>query len=588
MAVVTGTILVLLSWAVAVVSCVGVGLVPSLLLSEGRWTARSLRAAMWWGLVLLTILIVGLSIALPLRSAAAAAVVLGAVTAASLVGIGMAVRARRHAQVQQSRRGLWPAVVALGVAAPVLYLALAALGPVTNYDTGLYHLGAIAYAGDFPAIPGLASLYFPFGYANAEFPLAAFLGNGPWAGEGFRLLNGLLFAMLGLDLLARAWRGRPGPGFFVLAAGAAAAFVPMVALSDYWVTSPNSDAAVLALTLVVSAYLVDVVWGSARWAADASVASALSVLLVMLRPTMAVYALSVIAVIAMVGWRRRHEGLRPLMAGGALIGAVIVLAGLVVTARDYVLSGWVQFPLSVHAFDVAWLAADPVESRTATLGAARNPADLWRAAEGWDWVGAWVGRLGSQWETYQVALLLLVAAGFALLAARSAAGGLRWRELLLAVAPSIVMSASWWAFTPPSFRFAWGPLFTLGTIPLGWSLARLDHGTRTQQAVGSPWQWLTAVALVVPTSLVVTFSLTTRFEWASLTQERTWAFGIPYVLAPVPSAATTSVTLNTGLTILQPVDSDQCWSAYPLCTPQLFSDIALRGVDISDGFVRVP
>ena len=60
----------------------------------------------------------------------------------------------------------------MALAAAVVYLAVAALGPVTNYDSGLYHLGAIRYAADFATIPGLANLYFPFGYGNAEFPLA--------------------------------------------------------------------------------------------------------------------------------------------------------------------------------------------------------------------------------------------------------------------------------------------------------------------------------------------------------------------------------------------------------------------------------
>ena len=90
-----------------------------------------------------------------------------------------------HRQLAQ-----WILLGSLAVA--VMYLAAAALGPVTNYDSWLYHLGAIKYAGDFATIPGLSNLYFPFGYNTSLYPLGAFLGNGPWAGGGYRLANGLI------------------------------------------------------------------------------------------------------------------------------------------------------------------------------------------------------------------------------------------------------------------------------------------------------------------------------------------------------------------------------------------------------------
>ncbi len=83
---------------------------------------------------------------------------------------------------------------------------------------------------------------------------------------------------------------RTSAGFFVLAVGTAAALVPMVALSDYWVTSPTSDSAVLALTLVGTAYLVDAVATDRGWATNAGTSIAISTLMVMLRPTMAVFA----------------------------------------------------------------------------------------------------------------------------------------------------------------------------------------------------------------------------------------------------------------------------------------------------------
>ncbi|MHB1066262.1 MAG: LIC_10190 family membrane protein [Candidatus Nanopelagicales bacterium] len=584
MLIASGTALVLATWSACVVALTLAGLAPSLVMTRGRWTPASARLAMWWGLFVLVTLIVALSAALPLGSAAAGAAVVVTTLALGLTGSLMAVRSRRRRRRAAVRRGWWLAALSVGAAVPVIYLAAAALGPVTNYDSGLYHLGAIRYAADFSAIPGLANLYFPLGYANAEFPLAAFLGNGPWAGVGFRLLNGLILALVVIDVLLRARAGRLGAGFFVLSTGLAAALVPMVALSDYWVTSPTSDSAVFALTLLAVAYLVDAVASHRNWLENGSVAVLVSVLIVMLRPTMVVFAATVVLVVVVAAVRARHiSSAGPVLGRAALVSGAVLIAAAVTLARDYVLSGWVLYPLSVHSFDVPWLALDPADTRNATLGNARNPSDLWNASEGWSWIGPWMERLPSQWETFEFALLAVIAVMMVSVAARCATGGLRWRAMVLAMAPSGIMTAFWWAFTPPSYRFVWGPLFTLGAIPIGWSLARLHRSaaTRTRR---SPWQWLAVGGLVVPVGAVVAFSLTTRFDAGSITERREWAGVVPYAVAPIQAAETKPQPVAGGLVLQQPIGSDQCWTAFPLCTPQLLSIITLRGEGIQAGF----
>ncbi len=162
-------------------------------------------------------------------------------------------------------RSRWIHVVTTVLIIAAVFLAFAALGPVTNYDTGLYHLGAIKYASEYSTITGLANLYFPFGYNTSLYPFAAFLGNGPWGSEGFRLANGLIVAVLICDLVLRlfASRGdlrRLSVGSWILFVAVLIALVPLVALSDYWVTSPSSDAPVMLLTFASCAYLADGLW----------------------------------------------------------------------------------------------------------------------------------------------------------------------------------------------------------------------------------------------------------------------------------------------------------------------------------------
>jgi hypothetical protein len=388
---------------------------------------------------------------------------------------------------------------------------------------------------------------------------------------------------MALDLALRVRAGGLRPGSFVLAVGAVAVFVPMVALSDYWVTSPTSDSAVLVLTIISVAYLADAVTAPSRAAPDGSVAAITAVIAVMLRPTMAVFATATIVIVVIVVWR---AGRRGRVLALALPATLTVLAGTVTTLRDVILSGWLQYPLSVFAFDVPWRAADPTQFRVPTLGAARDPENLWTAAEGWGWVGAWAGRLPRQWETYEFAALALAALVLMVLAVRTRVV-LRGRALLLVMTPSIVAVGFWWIATPPSFRFIWGPLFAMAAVPAGWFLWRLTLPATGRPVLRRGLLMLTALGVAVPIAGVVAFSAIARLDPSMLTEQRTWNVGveIPYAVAPVVDVPVQEQTLSSGLTVLIPTGSDQCWLNYPLCTAQVANSVSLRGVGIQEGFL---
>ena len=586
-----GALLVLLTWALLL----GIWMIIGAAATSPRITANAgdlrtrLRGSMWWGAALFTLVVLAVGIWFPLGSAQALIIVVALLAPIAAIGAVSVLRNKPRskntatpspiaAPSMLSRR-----LLAGALAVAVAYLAWAALGPVTNYDTGLYHLGAIRYAADYPTISGLANLYFPFGYNNAQFPLAAFLGNGPWGGEGYRLVNGLLFAGLVTDLILRG-RSRT-LGTYVLIVGAVVVAVPMVALDDYWITSPTSDSSVFILTMVAVAYLADGLakakHSPAKAGSDLLVALVLAVLTVTLRPLMAVFALAMLAVVVYVQLSKSPRTGWPGLPGRAWalwVGLAAALAA-VQSARDYLLSGWLQYPLSLWPFDVPWRAPDPVWNRTPTLGAARDPSDLWAATEGYAWIGPWVGRLPSQWEAYLLALLL-IAAVIGLFTAR---GSLRLRVLVLALIPVITVDLLWFLVSPPSFRFAWGPLFALGVIPLAAALQTWGRA-RSPKLQATP---VTLAALAVLAVTVVTAlwrsdpqTRTTAIEW------RLGGLAISLPATPITEAPVIRRTLDSGLTVLIPTESDQCWDNYPLCTAQLEATVSLRGEDIVDGFAR--
>ncbi|MDD2818482.1 MAG: hypothetical protein PHN51_06765 [Candidatus Nanopelagicales bacterium] len=587
-----GSVLVLVTWALIAASCVAIGFG---LVSVGRPVESKFviaRQALWWGFAVVVLAILVFGVFAPLRDASVA-VAMGAV----LVGFGAFslfryITGSWSTSAVDLKNSVFTKILFVALAVAVIYLAFAALGPVTNYDTGLYHLGAIKYAGDYSTIPGLANLYFPFGYNNSLFPVAAFLGNGPWDGEGYRLVNGLIISMMVLDLALRWIRGSRTVGAYVLLVGAVVTLVPMVALSDYWVTSPSSDAAVLALTMVATAYLSDVIWSEANRARNGATAFLIAVLLVSLRPLMGVFLVGVVGVLVVryfITRRSQAKETRPKSTGSKTLwvtaAVIAALFAIVQSIRDFILSGWLQYPLSLHPFSVEWLAPDPVWNRTPTLGAARDPLHLWEAAAGWNWIPAWLSRLPSQWETYVCIALFITAIVTLMVAARSA--NVRWKAMLLVMLPSLLTCAAWFLASPPSFRFAWGPVFSLGVIPIGWALFAISRSSRqTRMLMHMTPAALCASSLAV--FLVVGYCAIFRLDTNLDTEIKTWALGpisVELKTAPIVFAPTESQHLSSGLAVLTPSASDQCWNVYPLCTPQFSGSLALRGASIQEGFL---
>ncbi len=587
---ITGIILVVLSWLVflAVISLLGYPL--AFFLNGGQRSTTTLRGSLWIGLLAAIITILILGIFFPLRSATALAIfAVLVVIAVSFTLLIYRKHPRSHSFSLELSKSYWLLTAALTLA--LVYLAVAALGPVTNYDSGLYHLGAIKYAGDYSTIPGLTNLFPPFGYNTSLYPIGAFLGNGPWSGNGFRLANGFLILLLVIDLALRLTKGkeqgsRLSTGTYFLLIATPLTLVPLVSLSDYWVTSPSSDAAVLVITLISVAYLLDTLTNKKMAVSNASVSFVAAVIAFSLRPTMVVFLIVLTLVllyrIVRVGSLRSVQLAIPAGLGIALLAAQ--------STRDYFLSGWLQYPLSLFSFNVPWLALDPVDNRAATLGNARNPADIWGSVDGFAWVGSYISRLPSQWETYFVlglALITIVLLGIIKLAKLH----LPWRTIFLTEVPVIAALITWFFFSPPTFRFGWGPLFSLFFILIAFSLKSLYETAVPSNNLGkliSLKKLLLVPALSFMLIAVVGFNIVFRFQADTVTQSSIWSLGpfaISYKLAPAIQVPTEEIMVESGLTLISPTQSDQCWDNYPLCTPAVLPTISLLDKNLQEGLL---
>ena len=551
-----GLLLVVLTWLVLLAGVLALGAPGARLATENR--IQGARLAIWVGLLLLIMIALTATLFSPLNAAPVAWVTVVVILGSA--GVGWLVW-RRTPREHTNSRPPWLLTV-LAMLSPT-YFAYAALGAATNYDTGLYHAGAVRYAFEYGLIPGLANLFDPYGYNNALFPFAALLGNGLWQLEGFRLANGFIIALLFIDVLLR-WRSNQHTvGAYVGLVGLLIASVPLIAMADYWVTSPTSDTAVFILSIASFAALSDVVARSGNPKVNASIAVLTMLMAAAMRPLM---WLALAMVIAIVVWRLRSASRRISLPLAAAVLAVLIVQSL----RDRVLSGWLQYPLAYVSFDVPWLASDPIESQLATLASARDPIGRENARSGYEWIGAWIERLPFQWEPYFLALLFLTTAALSLIHRKTVS----WSQVLLTSTPAIALTIVWFLLTPPSFRFAWGIVFALAFIPLGWILSsmRKQHSIRLVNAAS-----LTVFAILM-------FSALFRLDHPQ-GGSTDWSFGpirFNVVYTPLPEIPTREEISTSGVAIQVPIPSDQCWATFPMCSPA--PEAALSYFEPGQGF----
>ena len=552
------------TWLVVAVSLAGWGIaVGPLLLRWSGYVAMFGFGFMWVGLLVFTLVALTLDLLLPLGARVSTWLLVLVLTSGLVFGTVRVLRLHRESVRTRLRSGWW---IALALAVVLLVYAGWALGEPGNYDTGLYHIGAINYSRDFPLVLGLANLHERFGFNSSMWPLSAWLGSIGWRGEEFRLVNGLLLMMMLLDTLVRVRRSRRGsvtPGTGIMIVGSVLVLGVLAQYPARLLASSAQDTAALILGIVAIAYLSDGLARRPWWKYSLNttamvVATAASISSALMRPLGWFFFAGLIAVAlgSSLAGRAFRKSLR-ILGPVLVVGAV---AGVVMGIRDARLSGWLFYPAGVVGFRVDWRFPDPSVSSDRITAWARTPfQDVETTLASSDWVVGWLGRLPTDWALPAVALLVGVASAL-WWGARRVGESVDGRGMVLALVPVAMLLVAWLA-TAPDPRFAWAGIVALGLVPLGFVAQRLPV---SRILLGSG---LFLGALVILASL--------RGSW----QEWSWA------ATPPPRPALAEAALADGTSIVVPTATDQCWAAYPLCRPD-YEDPAVetRGDGVADGF----
>jgi hypothetical protein len=431
------------SWAALSVASLLIGLAVLVVVDLSRLDRAADRflVALWTGLLTLAAGMLALSVAGPLAPFA------GPLLAVALSGIALTFgKVRLALREAIGSVSVWPLVGVLGLALGVAFFSAQ---PVTLYDTGLYHAGAIEWLSRFGSVRGVALLEYRLGFTSSWFALAASLNWGPLTDRigtvtgGYALLLAAAHFAVAATRLARA-QGRTSDWFAFFAY-----LVVLTWLLRAGMVSPSPDVPVVAVGVLV-AWLIVILTGDhdLRPMTVSSVtrqlpAQAAPVLIsagaISLKPTAA--PLLLISVLFYL-WTSR-----PNPAHVVALGVISALLVFPVFLASLTTSGCAVFPSPLLCGHVPWSVSGGAAASDQAIG-----RDFLRwtgapptGANSWNWLPHWATSetLGSLLIAY------MLASAAALAASAKRIGGISW----LWVAGLAVTGVGYVLLLSPTLRF---------------------------------------------------------------------------------------------------------------------------------------
>ncbi len=586
---VVGVAAVLLSQAVLAAAFAGVGL-----LVRRAYGLTSLRLdeaidAFWIGLSVVILALMLWNFAFPING-----VMLALVLAAGAAGLAVwrgSLGGVLRGEGWRGNRWCWAAFL---VAA--LWLANQGLGEMTYYDSALYHMQTVQWAERYRVVPGLANLSAPLAYNNASLLYGAMLDQGPWAGLGFRLANGLLVQVFLLRIIVAVARLTADP----LKAGAREVFAALLLpaaislsffsrLSSYATAAPNAIVGLVVaerLLALLAAPRAD----SREEAYDVVCITMLSAACVAIKLSAIVFCGLVVLLAAVVWLSRKPQSSEVRRAVTYALGSALLIGGAW-TARGVVLSGYPAFPSRVVSIPVDWRA--PAEHADAEYALVEHSSkastmlnEVISGRDPWGWLPRWTRvQLNEPFYVFVPLVLgFLAAIWLALEKARAgpAAAGVRDRTLWM-LAPILAALVTWFWLAPEgryAAGFAWALPALLGARAWTLRVARAANVRRNFLPMSATA--LSALTLVaVPLTVARNESRGAVVKTIIKQNVKLWEAGTWTARLPIPPLDT--FTTPSGLVLS--VARDRCWDVPPPCTQNPAPNLQLRSPpDLRSGF----
>ncbi len=459
-----------------------------------------------------------------------------------------------------------------------------------HYDSGLYHFPAIKWSYTYPIVQGLANLHGRLGFNSSLFPFVAAINLYPIFNRGHHIANSFLLVLAFGSFLhnLRPVFNRPSllltshpyryiPDLFALPA------LTYIALSSE-LSSPTPDLTSTLLQLVVFVILCNWIgeWRDGILYRKFSFALIVSLAVTALTIKLSNLAFTITIAILVAYYCLRHldRNLNYLVKLFALGMAIILLWSY----RSYLLSGAPLYPSTIGYIPVKWAVpeASVIDEALSIFRWARPVTSEWNGLfSDWTWVKIWWFQRARDFVTFKYPIYFSLP--FVFIAIILSRMRLESRDRLAewSILSVPVVSLLYWFLTAPDLRFA-NALFIL----LGISSCLLLFHTLFSAVSFRIRIVMLVIVFSIGNAHFVQYSIANKWLLKPCAHVGTWLGCIPSAKwRPIPEAKLEMRTTLSGLQVLTPSESDQCWDAPLPCTPHLEPNLMLIGQgDLSSGF----
>ena len=439
----------------------------------------------------------------------------------------------------------------------VAYVIYKSSGPITNPDTGSYHLPLIRWIEDYPVIKGLANVHSRFGFNYQYFNLGAIYGLSFIKGSTLHGLNGYFYLLIGLFLLRKLMESRQKNAaeifmyatalfFFVNMSHAASSFSPDVPASTlacaaiiiFLTIAKNEDQGLFIVFLLsVGAFLFKI--------------SYFPVLLLNL------YALY---------FYFQRKKLWPIVAMAGMF--MMMIAPFLI--RNYLMSGYLVYPYyKIDLFDVVWKVPLDVAvfEKNALLDSMLGTKNI-SGLGFWDMVERWYLTINKVNSAYKLIFLAFSCSFiiYIIKIIKDFYAGVSVKDFVLHV--FFLFSIFFWLTNAPDPRFASGFLYLF----IGYNLYQLVCWTKI--AVRPTYADISLFGMSIICLLIISGNPLSMVK--NNYTARGW-----YLLHQAEYPSGNIIPGSSEGKDLR-ISSDFCWGAKPPCIYGQ-PDFEWMGPDISDG-----
>jgi len=457
-----------------------------------------------------------------------------------------------------------------------------ASGPVTSFDTGLYHAQAVKWIKEYGILPGLGNLHHRLAFNSSWFHLAAFFDILVFSGKSYHLVNVIAYALALIIVFS---------GFVNIFEGYLSLTnilkcliaLPLCVdrdLSLGFIPSLSPD--LIVFIFIVYAFILTINCLEQNQESDDKKLSSLDescilvICLSLFLPTIKLSSLPVVLLPLFILTKPENRGWKKLLFSG-LVSLVILFPFLV---SNVILSGYLVFPfpaLDLFSFDwkIPYEQADRVRRSIRYFAIHPTPGYTdWSIGDmsTLEWIRFWLTH-GGQNPIYRWLIYSFVPATIFFFFCSKRKLGICLNILVIQII--LLLGLIFWFFSAPALRFGRGWLWAYIILAWGSLLYLILKEARFELV-----RYASRVLLILVSVVLINLLLIRWDSFAIL-------FGGPsnfmFTVRPLPKVKMRVVKIHEGFLLNVP-PKELAWDAELPSAPHSKHALQMRGQTLKEGF----